>query len=214
MAIYYGEVYPQLVMAGDMILKKINGELDDNYMRNITIKTATAILSVYQLGSLSGNNAEQLFAIGADESFQFWGTLSGNEFAEIWLGALGATIEVSLGNPSGIAGYIGSNTLGILNNAYSAWQVSELTERMVECLIARTLLLEYYMYGRDITLLHASYNLEPTAGLDELIHAVAAQDFGFSDPWYWFQDFQTENVSDIVNLFIALVNEKLIGFMN
>ncbi|MEA2031574.1 MAG: choice-of-anchor L domain-containing protein [candidate division Zixibacteria bacterium] len=213
MTIFMQEFYSsRLQVAQDILHAKIKQESVDNVTRNAAITVATNLSSLY---GLSSTDAKTLMGMGLNKSFEFEGTLFNNDYADIWFSAIGTGVETAVqgGNPAPVMEFAFSSLLSTLNNLWSTIQISALTEQFLEVEVAKAFLYEFYRYGGNYGLLASSYGLPANAKLADTIHAVGNK-IGYSDPWWWFEDYETAEVERIVHICVDTVNAKRPAFMN
>ena len=213
MTIFMQEFYmSRLKAAQDILYAKIHQEDLNNVMRNSAITVATNLTSLYGLSSKDTNT---LLSMGYNKSFEFEGKLFNNDYADIWFSALGTGIETISqgGNPAPVMEYAFSSLLSILNNLWSTIQISTLTEQFLEIEVAKEFLFEFYRYGGNYDLLASSYGLSSNASLVDTIHAVGNK-MGYSDPWWWFEDYETAEVARIIDVCIGTVEAKQTAFIH
>jgi len=212
MIIYLKDIDPRLYQGQNLIYADINNTLDHNFMVNEAAKTAGHISTLF---GLSPNTDDLLLlATASSKILAFEATLLGNEYAQIWLSALGATAKAiaSGGNPFVIADYIVVNSVSIFSNFFSAFSIFEKLERHNEISIAKAYLNDYYAYGGNLELLAASYSLFAGASVGDIVEALASS-MGYEQYWY-AEDYETDKVINIIDRTLELVDEKLPLFIN
>jgi hypothetical protein len=208
LAIFYKERYNGFLAARqNLFQKKINGTLDANSYVSIGLDLYSSIDSIKELPNLNNKDIGTLVGIGTNQGLQLNGKTIDNQLAEIWLGLLGAGAESwATQNPTPIIKESFTTGLGAVNNLLATISVTTLTKRYQEIEIAKQYLLEYYQNGSQMNLVLANYGLPAGANLEAVIKAIANK-IGAKNEWYWFNDYDVNNVASIIR------NEEIIVSM-
>ncbi|MFI3137363.1 MAG: DUF1566 domain-containing protein [Methylococcaceae bacterium] len=210
LTIFYKERYYGFFDMNQKLLQaSINGTLDANSKITIVMDGISSILSIHDIPSLKTKDISTLVAVGASQSMQFSAKAIDDQFADIVYGALGAAAEtvVEGGNPKPAIEYAITTGGNAINNLLATIGITTSTKRFQELEIAKQYLLNFYQFGSRIDLLSADYGLSASAGMEDIIKAIADR-IGAGNSWYWFDNYDIQNVVDYIRADTTIVSMK------
>jgi Protein of unknown function (DUF1566) len=210
LVIFYKELLNGYIDISQRLLQSsINGTLDDNKKIAIAIDGVSSIISIATIPELKGKNIDALFGVGANSSIGLLAKFFDNEYAQIWIGLVGAGVESF--KTGSFLPLVLESFPKIGNNLLTTISVTTKTKRFQELEIAKQFLFRYYSYGSQMDLVAKSYGLTANARIVDIINVIGNQ-IGAKNPWYWFNDYDVSNVLDHIKTIMEIVGMKEVAY--
>jgi len=156
----------------------VDGTIKVNELANILVEIGETVVSIRNLLGMSTGPIEDILTEGGFTIAGLDATLLNQELAQIWLNALESVLA---GNPAPMV----ATAISTRINMFSIMGLSIETKILNSLTVAQTYLLDYYRFGEDEALLAQHYNLSSSAGISEVLDAVADR-LSIDPGWFGF----------------------------